>query len=333
MKKEVLYENNEKTNNNIREISIEGLPMIGRGANGEIYRLDEDKIVKVYNPTTNTLERIQREKQSAKAAFIHDIPSAISYNIIKTDDRYGIIYELVNAQTLGQYITNNPEQLEEYGKKMADLLKKLHSTEFEPGVLPDARKNLQVWVDIAEKSGYYTNEVISKLRNLINNIPFQNTFIHGDFHPGNIMVVNGELMLIDMTDVSVGNPIIELLGSYQIMKLVPQRKGGAERYTGMSNENLSKLWNVFIQEYTGITDKNEQQAYEQKLKFYALIRSLPGITFSELVPKEVLPHLTQEVSKAFLGGYDIVTGIEKSEKDTSETKKSGESQEFNDMER
>lgn len=333
MEKEKLYENNKKANNNIREISIEGLPMIGRGANGSIYRLDEDKIVKIYNPATNSLERIQREKQSAKAAFIHDIPSAISYNIVKASDKYGIIYELVNAQTLGQYITSNPEQLEEYGKKMADLLKKLHSTEFEPGILPDARKNLQVWADIAEKSGYYSDEVILKLKNLINNIPFQNTFIHGDFHPGNIMVVNGELMLIDMTDVSVGNPIIELLGSYQIMKLVPQRKGGAERYTGMSNENLSKLWNIFIQEYTGITDKSKQQAYEQKLKFYALIRSLPGITFSELVPKEILPRLTQEVSKAFLHGYDIVTSLEKSKKDTLEIKNTGELQEFNDTER
>ena len=333
MEKEKLYENNKKATNSIREISIGGLQMIGKGANGEIYRLDEDKIVKVYNPAINTLDRIQMEKKSAKAAFIHDIPSAISYNIIKAGDRYGIIYEFINAQTLGQYITNNPEQLEEYGKKMADLLKKLHSTEFEPGVLPDARKNLQVWADIAEKSGYYSDEVISKLRNLINNIPFQNTFIHGDFHPGNIMVVNGELMLIDMTDVSVGNPIIELLGSYQIMKLVPQRKGGAERYTGMSNENLSKLWNVFVQEYTGITDKSKQQAYEQKLKFYALIRSLPGITFSELVPKEVLPHLTQEVSKAFLLGYDVATGLEKSKKDTSGIKKPSELQEFDDMER
>ena len=142
---------------NVHEISIEGLPMIGRGANGAIYRLDEDKIVKVYNPATNTLDRIQMEKKSAKTAFIHDIPSAISYNIIKAGDRYGIIYEFINAQTLGQYITNNPEQLEEYGKKMADLLKKLHSTEFEPGVLPDARENLQVWADIAEKSGYYSD--------------------------------------------------------------------------------------------------------------------------------------------------------------------------------
>lgn len=316
---ELTGEKNKKViNRNMRKINIDGLPLIGRGANGSIYRLDEDKIVKVYNPATNTLDRIQREKNSAKTAFVHDIPSAISYDIVKVDDKYGIIYEWINAQTLGQYVANHPDQLEEYGKRMANLLKKLHTTEFEPGALPDGRENLQVWADIAEKSGYYPEEVISKLRNLINNIPFRNTFIHGDFHPGNIMVSNGELMLIDMTDASVGNPIIDLLGSYQIMRLVTQRKGGSERYTGMDSESLTKLWEVFIQEYTGITDKNKLEAYEQKLKFYALIRSLPGVTFSELVPKEILPHLTQEVSKAFLRGYDIMTGLENKKQNSPE---------------
>ena len=295
----------------MRNISVEGLPIIGKGANGTIYRLDDDKIVKVYNPITNTLNRIEQEKYVAKKMLIYDIPSAISYDIVKVDDKYGLVYECINANTLGQYLTNNPNQLEEFATRMAKLLVKLHSTKFENGTLPDGRDNLHMWVNIAEQSGYYSDEVISKLRNLINNIPYRNTFIHGDFHPGNIMVMNDELILIDTTDVSVGDPIIDLLGSYQIMKLVPQRPGGAERYTGMSNEMLLKLWDLFIKEYSGITNEEELNKYEQKLKFYALIRSIPGITFSELIPKGVLIKITQEVSNAFLNGYDIMSKTRK----------------------
>ncbi len=291
----------------MREISVKCLPIIGKGANGTIYRLDEDKIVKVYNPITNTLDRIEQEKYVAKKLLVYDIPTAISYDIVKVDDKYGLVYEWINASTLGQYLSNNPDQLDEYAIRMAKLLVKLHSTKFENGVLPDGRENLHMWVNIAERSGYYSDEVISKLRNLINSIPYRNTFIHGDFHPGNMMVMNDELVLIDMTDVSVGDPIIDLLGSYQIMKLVSQRAGGAQRYTGMSNEMLLKLWSLFIKEYTGITDKDELNKYEQTLKFYALIRSIPGITFSELVPNEMLIKLTQEVSDYFLKGYDIMS--------------------------
>lgn len=292
--------------NDLKNINIDGLKQIGKGANGTIYQLDDDKIIKVYNPITNPLEKIKREKNAAKNAFIHGVPCAISYDIVSVDNKYGMIYEWINSSTLGQYITNHPDKLEEYAKRMANLLKKLHTTSFEDNVLPDGRDNLHAWVNVAENSNYYSKDTIQKLRNLVNNIPYENTFIHGDFHPGNIMVYKDELLLIDMSDASVGNPIIDLLGSYQIMKLVSQRNGGAERYTGMSSENLLKLWNTFIQEYTGINNKDELNEYEEILKFYALIRSIPGVTFSELVPKEILPIIVNKIETDFLSRYELL---------------------------
>lgn len=293
-----------KSNNKIlKNINIEGLQLIGRGANGSVYRLDEDKIIKIYN--NSSLERIEREKDAARKALIHDIPTAISYQIAEIGDKYGIIYECIEGDTLGQFIEKNPDQLNDAAKQMSELLKKLHSTTIESGILPDARINLRVWADIAEKSGYYSQEVITKLRNLIDSIPYRNTFVHGDFHPGNIMISNGELLLIDMTDASVGNPLVDLLGSYQIMKLVAQRPGGANRYSGLSNEKSNFLWDIFIQEYTGITNKEELIALERRLKFYALIRSLPGITFSELIPKDKIPYLAEKISNVFLKEYDV----------------------------
>ena len=49
-----LYENQmENTVENIkalREISVDGLIKIGEGAHGEVYRIDEDTIAKVYRP-------------------------------------------------------------------------------------------------------------------------------------------------------------------------------------------------------------------------------------------------------------------------------------------
>ena len=112
-------------------------------------------------------------------------------------------------------------------------------------------------------------------------------------------------LLIDMGIMFIGVTILHF--NDKIMKLVSQRPGGAKRYTGMSNEMLLKLWDLFIKEYTGINNKEELNKYEQKLKFYALIRSMPGITFSELVPKEGLIKLTKEVSDSFLKGYDIMS--------------------------
>lgn len=59
-----------------RRLSVEGCEVIGRGANGEVYRLDPDTIIKVYlNP--DSLPDIHRERELARKAFVMGIPTAI----------------------------------------------------------------------------------------------------------------------------------------------------------------------------------------------------------------------------------------------------------------
>ena len=65
----------------MKQITIDGLPMIGKGANGEVYRIDAERIVKVYNPLTNPPEKIARGKKVAREAFIHGVPSAMPYRV------------------------------------------------------------------------------------------------------------------------------------------------------------------------------------------------------------------------------------------------------------
>ena len=93
-----------------------------------------------------------------------------------------------------------------------------------------ARHTLRVWADIASNSDYFRKDDIRKVYEFINAIPFRNTIIHGDYHPGNIMISDGELILIDMGDVSLDHPVIDLLSTYQLMSLIPKRKGSNEIY-------------------------------------------------------------------------------------------------------
>ena len=292
-------------NKKLKEINVDNAELLGAGANGRVYRVDEERIVKVYNKISNPPEKIRREQESARRAFVHGVPSAIPFELVRVGDELGMIYELVDAKTLGSVVHNNPEKLREYALSMSALMKKLHSTEMEKDTMPDARMTLRLWADIAAKSDYYTKDDMQRVYDLIDSIPLRNTFIHGDFHPGNIMVQNDELILIDMGDASVGHPVIDLLGTYQLMSLTPKKNPNvAMRYLGMTTEEAVKMWNMFIRDYLGTDDDKAVAELEESLKSYALIRNLGGIVFSDVISDEKRRYFSSLIMKDLLGGIE-----------------------------
>lgn len=88
-----------------RSISIDGCEVIGRGACGECYRIDDETIIKLYYDNTDT-KLIEHEKALAKKAFVMGIPTAISYDIVEANGRVGVVYELIKSKTLGELISS-----------------------------------------------------------------------------------------------------------------------------------------------------------------------------------------------------------------------------------
>ncbi|MCR4839422.1 MAG: phosphotransferase [Eubacterium sp.] len=288
----------------MRELSIEGLEKISAGQNGDVYRLNDEQILKVYNPWSISIEKIRREKESAKRAFVRGIPTAISFDIVTVGDRYGLVYEMINAKTMGENVKACPGRLEEYAVRMGRLLKKLHSMKFEGGEMQDARLSLHRWADIVELSGYYPIETIDGMRLVIDSIPPRDTFIHGDYHPGNIMLVDDEIMLIGMGDSAVGHPVIDLLATYQIMMIVSDQPEGAEKNIGITGGQAKRMWDFFIREYAGTADPNVIGEIEEALHFYVLLRGMAGVTFSGMIREDQRKEYISRMNDAFLKGYE-----------------------------
>lgn len=107
----------------LREVSVEGCELIGEGGNGAVYRLNDDTIVKVYKAEIDVadLDDINREREYARTAFVNGIPSVIAYDMVKVGDKYGVVFEMLNSDTLGHAMRDNPEKLKEYYQKLGLL--------------------------------------------------------------------------------------------------------------------------------------------------------------------------------------------------------------------
>ncbi|MEG2274675.1 MAG: anti-sigma factor antagonist, partial [Clostridia bacterium] len=194
-----------------RKFSVDGCEVIGQGANGVVYRLDDDTIIKVYrNP--DSLPEIKRERELARKAFVLGIPTAIPYDVVKVGDGYGSVFELLNAKSFAKLLAKEPEKLDYYVKLFIDVLKKLHSTHVQPGDMPNMKDVALDWVDYLES--HLEAKQYEKLKRMVSEVPERSTMIHGDYHIKNIMMQNDEVLLIDMDTLSYGHPIFELAQMY-----------------------------------------------------------------------------------------------------------------------
>ena len=64
----------------LRNVSVEGLPLIGTGASASVYRLDGDRIIKVFVPEMPE-EFVYRENEITREAFLSGIDTMVAYDI------------------------------------------------------------------------------------------------------------------------------------------------------------------------------------------------------------------------------------------------------------
>ena len=233
----------------LREINVDGCEVIGEGANGKVYRIDDETIIKVFAPGIS-MDIVKEERDFAQAAFIAGVPTAISYDVVKCGDSYGAVYEMLNAKTVAAVIKENPERAEELGKRLGKLLRNLHETQADTTVLSNM---LEIYKQrVGSLSKFYTEDEVEKIKSLYDLLPQKTTLVHGDFHAKNVMLMNDELVFIDMGDVGYGHPLQDIGGTYlgmvRIGKINPDM---TETYVGINYDLCKIVWKAFTDEYFG----------------------------------------------------------------------------------
>lgn len=253
--------------NKVRQISIEGLEFISAGACGACYRLDHETVVKLYNEGTPP-EVAEQEKEFARAAFVLGIPTAISFDIVACGNRTGVIYEMLDAQTLSSLIRNHLDQVDDHAKTLADVARVIHETPSDPAVFPDLKAKFRGCID--QMDFFLSADEIALLHAKLDTIPDAQTCVHFDLHTSNIMVRGGEPIIIDMGDFSRGSYLFDIGLLYGFYGL-PELKV-CERVLKIPAEHGAVLWQQFAHHYFAHKPPAERAFFEQNRYFLAALR-------------------------------------------------------------
>ena len=228
-----------------REVSVEGCELIGAGACGECFRIDDETIIKLYYPSVSE-DEIEREKALAKKAFVLGVPTAISYDIVKSNGRTGVVYELIKSKTLGELIRNDYENREKYIDLYVDVCKKISTIKSEDSEIPSF---VELNREDIKKVDLISEEEKQYLHKFLDLIPSENTCIHGDLNINNIMVENGECCLIDMGEFSRGNHLFDVSRIIFSMEYANAPKGEYNAFYKLSSEQVSEVYESFMTKY------------------------------------------------------------------------------------
>ena len=255
-----------------REISIEGLEFISAGMCGQCFRMDRETIVKLYNEGVEP--RIaEQEKEFAKAAFVMGIPTAISYDVVACGNRTGVVYEMLDAQLFSQLIRDDPQAVNAHAKTLADVARMIHTTPGDPALFPDIKQKLRGAI---RQMDFLSAPQIDILLGKLESIPDADTCVHFDLHTSNIMMREGEPVLIDMGDMSIGSYLFDV-GLLCCIYGLPEL-GSSEVVTKVPNDTGAKLWQGFIKYYFADKPPEEFEFFQRNRHFLASLRLIYTIT-------------------------------------------------------
>ena len=245
-----------------RRLSVEGCEVIGEGANGKVYRIDPETIIKVYK-SADALFAIKRERELARKAFVLGVPTAIPYDVVRVGELYGSVFELLRSRSFAQIVREEPEKTDEMILLSADLLRKIHSVELKPDELPNRKRIALIWTNDFEE--FLPPEIMSKLREMISAIPENTHLLHGDYHMKNLMLLSGEPCLIDMDTLSQGDPIFEFMAMYSAyIGFNDLDHSIADSFLGIPFETCVRIFEETVRLYCG--EGNEAHAEEVKIR-------------------------------------------------------------------
>lgn len=251
----------------LREVSIEDKECIGVGYIGKIYRLDNDKIIKVFIRET-ALEDVYRESELAKTAFVLGVPTAIPFDVVKVKEGgYGAVFELLKSKGLNVLYAEHPENREKYIQIYIKLLKTLLSTKVDDvSNLPSKKIQSLRWVQTLRNNNAVEPAVADKLQRLIEEIPDSHILVHGDYHVKNIMMQGDEPLLIDMETIGYGHAIYEIVAFFLTYVGYPATDpNNCVSFLGFSDEEGQRIFRETINSVFADKSEEEKNAIIDKL--------------------------------------------------------------------
>lgn len=177
--------------------------------------------------------------------------------MVCVEGRYGILFDRINGITLTQLCEKDPDNIKNYAKLYVEELRKTHSLSIEGEELPSETDIIIDAMDHMFRSEKWKKNFKDMVALIEKEFP-KEVLLHGDRHPGNVMIQNGEPIWIDLGYIAKGPAIYDLASMYLIwMAPMAQLFLSSAAAVKLSNSQKKEFYEIVVSSFAKMNNRSD----------------------------------------------------------------------------
>ncbi len=275
--------------------------LLANGRTSEVYAFGNDSVVKVPRPGVPA-EWAGLEARFTEAVRRIGAPAPIVLEMVEIEGRESIVFERIEGISMWQRMIDAPGDAPSLSAEFAAIHREIQRLGV-PEEVPDLVSRICSKINsVTQLSAAERREAC----NLVSGLPRGAALLHGDFHPGNVLLGQSGPVVIDWFDAAVGHPVADVVRTSILMR---QHSGGAEilHLPGASTELLMSILRAYIHGFDNVL-QNGRQSLGDWEAVIAASRLAEGVHTDELGLLELWSGRAAGASAAIVDLLSAVLG-------------------------